>query len=31
LNGGFYVAHSVVWSSSFLQPYFSMMLVFCTT
>lgn len=28
---GFSVAQIIMWSSSFLQPYFSMMLVFCTT
>ena len=30
-HNGFYVAQIIMWSSSFLQPYFSMMLVFCTT
>ena len=30
-HNGFSVAQIIMWSSSFLQPYFSMMLVFCTT
>jgi len=30
-KGEFSVAQIIMWSSSFLQPYFSMMLVFCTT
>jgi hypothetical protein len=30
-HNGFYVAHSVMLSSSFLQPYFSILPVFCTT
>jgi hypothetical protein len=30
-HNGFSVAQVIMWSSSFLQPYFSMMLVFCTT
>ena len=31
LRGGFSVAQIIMWSSSFLQPYFSVSLVFCTT